>query len=142
MQLRQSHSRRSVISLVPLVDVMLILLVFFMVTSTYLDLDMVPVVEKTDAAALPPTPTASEQSQSSVLLIRLGSDGKTYVHGQPLDAIALGIAIKSRLKEHADAPIVVLPSGRATAQSLVSVMETATRAGATALRVVRLEARP
>jgi biopolymer transport protein ExbD len=142
MQLKHSPSRRSVISLVPLVDVMLILLVFFMVTSTYLDLDMVPVVEKADAPSLPPAPTAGEQGRSSALLIRLGSDGLTYVRGRALDATALGEAIETRLQERADAPIVVLPSGRASAQSLVSVMETASRAGASALRVVRLEASP
>jgi len=142
MELRRTTSRRSMISLVPLVDVMLILLVFFMVTSTYLDLDMVPVVEKSDAASLPPSPTTTEQQRSSALLIRLGSDGLTYVHGQALDAAALGFAIKARQDDRADAPIIVLPSGRASAQSLVTVMETASRAGATSLRVVRLEARP
>jgi hypothetical protein len=64
------------------------------------------------------------------------------VHGRPLDAAGLDAAVRARLAERADAPILVLPSGRASLQALVGVMEIAARAGAGGLRVVRLEAGP
>jgi hypothetical protein len=41
-------------SLVAMIDVLMILLFFFMVTSTYLDLDMVPLVEGNGEDAPPP----------------------------------------------------------------------------------------
>ena len=50
MKLARYHSDKALISLVPLIDVMLILLVFFMVTSTYLNLDMIPFVERSEEA--------------------------------------------------------------------------------------------
>ncbi|MFQ5624764.1 MAG: ExbD/TolR family protein [Paracoccaceae bacterium] len=142
MELKRPPPRRSIISLVPLVDVMLILLVFFMVTSTYLDLDMVPVVEKADAPSSPSPPSQGEARGASAILIRLAPDGHAYVHGQPLDAAALDVLIRDRLAVRADVPVIVLPSGHARVQSLVGIMETVSGAGATAMRVVRLEARP
>ena len=48
MQLSRSKPPQRLISLVPMIDVLLIMLVFFMVTSTYLDLDMIPVARAAD----------------------------------------------------------------------------------------------
>lgn len=142
MRLRRAPVRRNLVSLVPLVDVFMILLVFFMVTSSYLDLDMVPVGGRGEAPALAPPPSVAERRDSGALLIRLGSDGGAYLQGRPLDAPALEAAIRARLAQRPDAPILVLPSGQAAVQALVGVMETAARAGAGALRVVRLEGAP
>jgi len=143
MRLARKARKTRLISLVPLVDVMLILLVFFMVTSTYLDLDMVPMIDRSDPeAALPLLRSGNGQTASAPLLIRLGADGRAYVRGAALNPASLTIAIKARLAELTDAQIIVLPSAHASVQSLVSLMETASGAGATALRVVRLEEAP
>ena len=120
----------ALITLTPLVDVMMILLVFFMVTSTYLDLDMMPMVQQQDdtsGAASGPAPT---------LLIRIPADGAARLHGQPLTAGSLAIA----LQEQPGARVLILPSGGANVQGLVSAIQAATEAGAENLRVVRLEA--
>ena len=64
-----------VVSIIPLVDVLLILLVFFMVTSTFLDLDMLPLVE---------TGASSGQSvqDGPTMLLRLAPDGGLVARGQ------------------------------------------------------------
>ena len=81
MKLKANIARPHLISLVPLVDVMMILLVFFMVTSTYLDLDMVPVVEQADAPLVPAEPAPAEKSAASPFLIRLAADGQKQSTG-------------------------------------------------------------
>lgn len=140
MALRRPITGRAIISLVPLVDVLLILLVFFMVTSTYLDLNMIPVVERADRTDLPPAPD-DEQGQSGVtLLIRLSADGSPVIRGKTLTLGTLALTLKSMSEQDLSRPIIILPSGRASIQALVSVMEVASDAGAKSLRVVRLEA--
>ncbi len=71
--LKRSRRKHSVISVVSMIDVMMILLFFFMVTSTYLNLDMVPALQKADdpapAATAPATP-------SPTLMIRIAADGR------------------------------------------------------------------
>ncbi len=72
--------------------------------------------------------------------MRLGADGRTYVAGQAVDPAALAAMVSLRVAVRPATPIMVLPSGSATTQSLVSLIEALTRAGARHVRVVRLEA--
>jgi len=141
MKLYRSTPPRSLISLVSMVDVLMIMLVFFMVTSTYLNLDMVPMAERSDTPA-DETPAPEGGAGASPLLIRLGADGVAHVQGQPQTAESLTALIAARVAENPAAPVIVLPSGAATTQALVSLMELSTNAGGTRLRIVRLEARP
>ena len=137
-ELTRRASSRQLISLVPMIDVMLILLVFFMVTSTYLNLDMIPLVEPAETAPAPaPSGTGSD---SATLFIRIGADGRAYIRGEALDPPALAAHLRSRLAENALLSVVLLPSSRATTQDLVTTMDTLTRAGAQRLRLLRLEA--
>lgn len=126
------------ISLVPMIDVMLILLVFFMVTSTYLNLDMIPVVERAqDTAASDAAPSTGT---ASTLLVRIGADGAAYVQGQALAPPFLSALVQERLAENPLLSVVLLPSSRASTQALVTTMDALTTAGATRLRLMRLEA--
>lgn len=138
LSLKRPRSPRALISLVPMIDVMLIMLVFFMVTSTYLDLDMIPAVQQQDGGGAPAVPAEAP----GTLMIRLGADGVPVLRGQAMDAAAVTDALRTALADEPLAQVIVLPSGAATTQALVSVMEAATLAGVVRLRVIRLEARP
>lgn len=124
--------------MVAMIDVLLILLVFFMVTSTYLDLDLIPAVSQQDD-----TPTSAVAAPASApLLIRLGETGTPVIRGQEVGLTELDQLLRDRLKTTPDLSIVILPTGVARMQSLISVMDIATKAGASQVRVIRLEARP
>ncbi|WP_172961064.1 ExbD/TolR family protein, partial [Oceaniglobus roseus] len=69
MRLQRSPRQAAAISLVAMIDVLMILLVFFMVTSTYLDLDMVPLAGTEAPAASAP---AAARGAPARLLVRLG----------------------------------------------------------------------
>ena len=147
MRLMQQRRRAMHISMTPLVDVMLILLIFFMVTSTYLDLDMMPLAggdrsgapgaELSTAPGADATQTALAESGS--LLVRLGAAGRTFVSGQPVDLVALKAIVLTRLTANPDTPILILPSGSASTQALVSVMDLLGETGARTVKVIRIE---
>ncbi|MDT8857507.1 biopolymer transporter ExbD [Paracoccaceae bacterium Fryx2] len=136
MKLRRPTAPPNPISLVSMIDVLMIMLIFFMVTSTFLDLRMVPVAER--AAA----PAAAPGMPGGTFLIRLGPDGVARVQGRPLDAGALVVLLSARMAQAPDTSVLVLPSGQADAQALVTLLDTVTRAGVTRLRLLRLEAAP
>ena len=138
LTLKRPPRARALISLVPMIDVMLILLVFFMVTSTYLNLDMIPAVRQQDQTS---APTTGAEAQTTVM-IRLGADGTPVVRGQALSPENLGQMLRRQLADEPLTQVVVLPLGAATTQALISVMDVATQAGVVRLRVIRLEARP
>lgn len=123
-----------------MIDVLMIMLVFFMVTSTYMNLRMIPVARSTeDALAGPDTAGGSPGAGSNTLLVRLGADGRVSLRGQSLSRADLGGALAETLARRPEVQIVVLPSARARTQDLVSLLDSATAAGATRLRIVRLE---
>jgi biopolymer transport protein ExbD len=138
LTLNRPHQARALISLVPMIDVMLILLVFFMVTSTYLNLDMIPAVRQQDQA---PNPVESEQAAGTVM-IRLGANGDVAIQSRVISDQTLEKILRQKLIDEPLTQVVVLPSGSAKTQSLISVMDIATRAGVVRLRVIRLQARP
>ena len=129
---------KALISLVPMIDVMLILLVFFMVTSTYLNLDMIPAVQRADDTGQA-TPQTTDDGASTTVMIRIGADGIPTLRGTGLDIPALEALFEDRLRTSPTLQVLVLPSGAADMQALVSVLDAATRTGVTNLRVVRLE---
>jgi len=130
MKLTRRKRNMALITMTPLVHVMMILLVFFMVTSTYLDLDMMPMVQsEAEGVAAPSGPAPT-------LLIRITASGEARLRGQPLTVQSLA----RTLEAEPGARVLILPSGGANVQGLVWAIETATKAGADNLRVVRLEA--
>ena len=82
MQIKRPTRPGPLISLVPMIDVMLILLVFFMVTSTYLNLDMIPAAKRGEAQTDAPTATEGSGAGAGTLLIRIGADGVPVLRGQ------------------------------------------------------------
>jgi biopolymer transport protein ExbD len=130
VQLTRPTAPRRVISLVSMIDVLLIMLVFFMVTSTYLNLDMIPVAEPASDGA----ETSAEAPQGTPLLIRLGPDGRPYLRGAPVSISDLA----ARVQANPDAPITILPALRADTQSLVRLMDGLTAAGAGQLRILQV----
>ncbi len=139
MRLNRKKRVGMIISVTPLVDVMMILLVFFMVTSTYLDLDMLPLVGGDRPAGEAPAPVPVERvQQGSSLLVRLAADGRVYVSGEQVSLAGLSSLVQIRITTRPSTPVLVLPSGAASTQALVSLMDAIALAGASNVRVVRL----
>ncbi len=132
MQLRRQTPSPRLISLVSMIDVLLIMLVFFMVTSTYLNLDMIPVTRSASEGAAP-----DQTAGPTPIMIRLGADGLPYIHGKSLTYDALSTKLAALLT---DTPVMILPSLHADTQSLVTLMDVATTAGVRTLRIVQVAA--
>ena len=139
MRIRRTQAQSAPISLVSMVDMLMILLIFFMVTSTYLELGMIPMADSADD----PLPQAVEPAEAGTpLLIRLGPDGIVRVRGRAQDVDGLTTLLRAHLAGHPQGTVMVLPSGNASAQALVSLLDVATSAGVQNLRILRLEAVP
>ncbi|NIZ13166.1 biopolymer transporter ExbD [Phaeobacter sp. HF9A] len=138
MKLARPARAASLISLVPMIDVLLILLVFFMVTSTYLNLDMIPATAP-ETSARPPGQPAADTPR---LMIRLGADGAPALQGQSYTLQTLRPRLAAALAEEPLTQVLILPSGAASTQALVSLLDLAAELGVQQLRVLRLEAEP
>jgi len=136
---RRATGVRPGIALTPLVDVMLILLVFFMVTSSYLDLDMIPMAEPAETPVETTATGDPDAAAPGAVLIRLDAAGRAFLAGAQLGGQALTDAVSGRLAAAGDVPVLILPSMRASTQALVDVLGAVSGSGAGRVQVVRFD---
>lgn len=136
MHLTRITEPKRIISLVPMIDVLLIMLVFFMVTSTYLNLEMVPVVKSSEAPVL--TENEATNSKVAPLLVRLTSDGEPSLSGNEMSLSDLVSILETKVSNNPDTSVLVWPSPHASTQSLVSLLDSITKSGVTQLRILQL----
>jgi len=132
VRLARPATVRRRVTLVPLIDVLFILLVYFMVTSVYRDLDMIPVVRGGD-----PMAGAAQVDGGAVaggtLLLRIGAGGEVVLRGQALTPAGLTAALSGAPR------VLILPTGAAPLWALTQVMDAVAAAGVGDARLVRLE---
>ena len=116
----------------------MILLVFFMVTSTYLDLDMLPLA----AAAGGDAQTEAADRRGQRILVQIDAAGRARVRGRVTEPAELRALVAGALERDPGTEVVLLPSLQADVQSLALAMDVLATAGATRLHVIRLEERP
>ena len=113
------------INLIPLIDVLLVILIFLMVTTTYARYSELKI-------NLPTAATQPTQQKPDQIRVGVTQSGRYEIDGRPLDgttvaavAAALGQAAKGRT----DAVVVIDADALATQQSVVNVMVAAQQAG-------------
>ncbi|GAA3962947.1 ExbD/TolR family protein [Allohahella marinimesophila] len=117
--------RKTVISLTPLIDVVFILLVFFMLASSFLDWR---VLSMDTSAAGPAAPTDLED-----FVVRVQGDD-VLVDGAAVSLDQLTLQLTAR--QPADQPVSLLALGDTTVQQVVRVLDRLDAAGIQPLKVV------
>jgi len=124
---RRSGGRR-MISLTPLIDVVFILLVFFMLASSFTDWRAITL-------DTPPAATRSGSSEGA-LLVRVGQD-RLDLAGAPIDIEGLDTLLRERVAARPDLRVLVQPMAGVPLQRVVTVLDTAAAAGVTGLGLMR-----
>jgi len=113
------------LNLTPLIDVVLLLVIFFMVSTTFVD----------EARLRVELPSASQRPLAAVeepVVVTVTAEGAYRVNDQPLvDATAqtLERALKKVGQENRDQPVVIRADGRASHQAVVTAMDVVARTG-------------
>ncbi|MCC9625439.1 biopolymer transporter ExbD [Thalassospira sp. MA62] len=128
MQLRERNRGSSpMIGLTPLIDVVFILLVFFMLASSFLDWKGFEMsVSITDGRA-------TSQSDVRPVTIDVDASGGLSINGE---AISLSGLAPKLLRDNAGAPVRLRPINGASLQHLVEVMDALGRGGITDVDLV------
>lgn len=131
MRISPRRREESDINLTPLIDVVFLLLIFFMVSTTF-DRESELGIE------LPETSINAEPTRKGVLEVSVDGKGRYYVDGRPLvntQTATLVQAMQQRVKElGANPPMVVSADGNAPHQSVMAVMDAAQQIGLARLR--------
>jgi biopolymer transport protein ExbD len=119
-----------VISLTPLIDVVFILLIFFMLASTFLDWRSISL----DAID---TPTTVRQAGGEEPLMLVVGPEWARVDSEPVDLDTAVALIRQRVAERGGATVQIQPLGDLPLQRVIEVIDRLNAAGITQLTMVR-----
>ncbi|WP_024328460.1 biopolymer transporter ExbD [Thioalkalivibrio sp. ALR17-21] len=120
--------RRNLISLTPLIDVVFILLVFFMLASSFLDWRAVELEAPAEAGGA--------GSMEGAMLVEVRPDD-LRLGGIAVPAAELRERVSARLAEDADTRVLVMPVAGVNMQRTVEILEALADAGVRDLSVIR-----
>jgi biopolymer transport protein ExbD len=125
MNFRHRHRDEPEINLIPFIDVLLVVLIFLMLSTTYSKFTELQVT-------LPVADTDAQRDYPKELIVAVGSDGsysinRTVVAGRSVENLAAAMA--DNAKAGKDTVIIISADANAKHQAVVTVMEAARRAG-------------
>jgi biopolymer transport protein ExbD len=129
MQFGQQRPTGRLISLTPLIDVVFILLVFFMLASSYLDWRSVDLTVSSGVGAA--------TSAQRAILISLRADGSVTVGSKPIAKQALRSVLTARLAEKREQRIVIRSDPGVPLQRAVNTLDLVRSIGATNVSLAR-----
>ncbi len=116
-------------NLTPLIDVVFLLLVFFMLTSHFVREETIPV-------DLPNAESGGRSDTEGRLEIVLGVHGIAYIGGEPIAQEALAEAIRRELADRVDRTVRVRGDRAVGLGAAVGVLDAARMAGADGVDIV------
>ena len=125
MNLRAPNREIPDINLTPLIDVVFLLLIFFMVSTTF-NRDAELSIELPEASAEP------EKAPEKSIEISIDPQGRYYVNGKQLvntQLATLKQALRSAASERKDVPLIISADAKTPHQSVITVMDAARQLG-------------
>ncbi|MAI30233.1 MAG: biopolymer transporter ExbD [Rubripirellula sp.] len=115
----------STLSLTPLIDVVFLLLIFFLVTSEFEEEERrLDIVLPTATSAVPMT------SKPREVVVDIDNEGELYLAGKVTDLSALQLFLEAAVSNNPTNQTVIIRADRTTAfQPVVSVMDVCNRSG-------------
>lgn len=127
----RAQEEESEIDLTPMLDVVFIMLIFFIVTASFVK-EVAIEVDRPDASNAPPP---DDDNAAVVVTVRESND--FYIEGRRIDVRALRSNIERLHAERPKAPVIVRAHAKAHAKAFVAVADAAREAGVYEVSLVK-----
>ena len=129
MQFEGNRRNSNVPNMTPLIDIVFLLLVFFMLTSHFVRDDALNI-------QLPETETGERLDEKKSIEIVINAEGQWLYQQQVLDADALRLALHNDLSRREDKIVRIRGDRSSDLGNAVTVLDIARQAGATGVDIV------
>lgn len=137
IQFRSGSREEPEINLIPFIDILLVVLIFLMLTTTYSKYTELQV-------NLPVADAEQPREYPREIIVSVGQDGRYAVGGQVLESASVEALVRA-LQQAADGsrePVVIISAdAAATHQAVVNVMDAARRTGLNQITFATQQAR-
>ncbi len=121
IQLDEDASRGVEINMSPLIDCVFLLLIFFIVTTVF--------VEETGVDVQKPQAASARDLDQNSILLALTTDGRVMFGGREIGVGGVRGVVNRQLREK-EAPVIILADGDARTSPLVDIIDECRLAGA------------
>jgi biopolymer transport protein ExbD len=119
---RRKSSDEQGIDISPLIDMVFILLIFFMVSTTF--------VKDMDLDINRPKASSSTVSSTKAVRVYIARDGSTFLDGQPIRVWMIQSRVKEMLEAGSSESVLVITDEGVSASKLIEVVDQARLGGA------------
>ena len=125
MNFRPGDRDEPEINLIPFIDILLVVLIFLMATTTYSKFTELKV-------NLPVADAEAQRQNTKEVIVAVGSDGRYAVNQTVLDGVGveqLTRALAAAAQDNREMVVIISADAAASHQSVINVMDAARRAG-------------
>jgi biopolymer transport protein ExbD len=119
---RRNRNTTRELNIAPLIDMVFILLIFFIVTTSF--------VKETGIDVSRPTATTAVSKEDASILIAIDEDNRVFMENQEIDVRAVRANIERALAENPEGAVVVVADRASSTGTAIKVMDGCRRAGA------------
>lgn len=127
MNFRKPRPEPPEINLIPFIDVLLVILIFLMLSTTYSKFTELQL-------SLPSADADASRDRPAEIIVSVAADGRCLVDHQPVagrDIDALTAALRTAAQSRKEPFLIISADALATHQSVINVLDAARRAGLT-----------
>jgi biopolymer transport protein ExbD len=128
MRLQRRSLKKARIEIIPMIDTIFFLLVFFMIST----------LSMTQYRGMPvnlPKAASGQQAPAESAAITIDKDGRLFLNQQVVEKVALGDALKQQLAKNAEMLVVINADDGAAHGQVVEVMDIARAANVTKMAI-------
>ena len=128
VQSRLSQKRSAaLVDIAPLIDIVFILLIFFLVTTTF--------VRDTGVEVTRPEAVTAQSVESTSMRVSIARSGAVYTDGREISLTELTSAVRQFMAKERQQAVLIIPDTQVPSGRLVEVMDAARLGGARAISV-------
>ena len=122
VQPRNESRSGALVDIAPLIDVVFILLIFFLVTATF--------VRDTGVRVTRPQATSARSLEPTSMRVSLTESGDIYIDGRSVSLAELQSSVSDFVARERKKSVIVIPDAEVPARRLIEVMDVAKMGGA------------
>lgn len=122
---RRAGKRGVELNMAPLIDMIFILLIFFLVTTSF--------VQETGLDIDKPSATTAVVRESADLVIGITRENRIFMGRREIDADRLGLAVERAITEKPEAEVLIVADTQSATGTVIEVMDACRLAGARAI---------